>query len=300
MDLHRLDIFCHVYEEKSFSKGARCLDLSQPTVSIHVKALEESLGVQLFNRLGREIEATEAADYLYQHGRPLLEDMRVLLERMSGYLDRLEGDLEVGASTIPGEYLVPSWLRSFHEQHPGVRGRVFIRDSREIVDAVLDGRVQLGFVGARMDGETLDYDEVASDRLVLAVPADSPWAKRDEVSLEELEKAPWILREEGSGTRLRFERLVEEEGLHLGDFRVVLELGSTSAVKEAIKEGLGLSLVSDLAIRSELRGGLVQTVPLAGTQDVTRRFFVVNDQRRVLSPVARAFLQHVESVHRKE
>lgn len=294
MDLHRLDIFCHVYEERSFSKGARRLDLSQPTVSIHIKALEESLGVQLFNRLGREIEATEAAHYLYEHGKPLLEDMRVLLEKMSGYLHRLEGDLEVGASTVPGEYLLPAWLRSFHEDHPGVRGRVWIRDSREIVDAVLEGRVQLGFVGARIDGDTLEYDEVARDRLVLAAASDSPWAERDDVSPEDLREAPLILREEGSGTRLRLERALEEKGLLLDDFRVVLELSSTSAVKEAVKAGLGLSFLSDLAVHTEQRAGLVRVVPVAGLGAMERRFFVVHDQRRVISPVARAFLEHVE------
>ena len=296
MDLHRLDIFCHVYEEKSFSKGARRLDLSQPTVSIHIKALEESLGIQLFNRLGREIEATEAAHYLYEHGKPLLEDMRVLLEKMSGYLHRLEGDLEVGASTVPGEYLLPAWLRSFHEEHPGVRGRVLIRDSREIVDAVLDGRVQLGFVGARIDGDTLEYDEIARDRLVLAAPAGSPWAQRADLSVEDLQKAPLILREEGSGTRLRFERMLEEKGLLLEDFQIVLELGSTSAIKEAVKAGLGVSFLSDLAVRSEQKAGLVRIVSVEGFGAMERRFFVVHDQRRVISPVARAFLEHVEAM----
>lgn len=299
MDLHRLDIFCHVYEERSFSKGARRLGLSQPTVSIHIKGLEDSLGVQLFNRLGREIEPTEAAEFLYEHGRPLLEDMRVLLEKMSGYLHRLEGDLEVGASTIPGEYLLPAWLTSFHEEHPGVRGRVLIRDSRQIVDAVADGRVQLGFVGARLEADTLEYEEIAHDRLVLAAPGDSPWAERKEMSLNDLRDAPLILREEGSGTRLRFERLLEERDLGLEDFRVVLELGSTSAVKEAVKQGLGLSFLSNLALHSELRAGLVALVDLTDVEKVERSFFVVCDQRRVLSPVARAFLEHVEALDRK-
>lgn len=295
MDLHRLDIFCHVYEDESFSQGARRLGLSQPTVSIHIKALEESLGVQLFNRLGREIEPTEAADYLYENGRPLLEDMRILLEKMSGYLHRLEGDLAVGASTIPGEYLLPAWLRSFHEEHPGVRGRVTVRDSREIVEAVLDGRVPLGFVGARLEEDTLHYEEVARDRLKLTGAADSPWTSRDTVTLEEIRQAPLILREPGSGTRLRFERLLDQHGLRLDDFRIVLELGSTSAVKEAVKEGLGVSFISDVAIRSELRVGLLSTASLVGEDELERRFFVVHDQRRVLSPLVRAFLQHVQN-----
>lgn len=296
MDLHRLEVFCQVYEERSFSKGARRLGLSQPTVSIHVKALEETLGVQLFNRLGREIEPTRAAHFLYEHGRPLVRDMYLLLEKMGGYLGRLEGELEIGASTVPGEYLLPRVLSSFRQEHPEVRGRILIRDSERIVRAVLDGEVPVGCVGARIDHASLAYRQIATDRLVLAVPPGSRWTRLPEASLEQLQEAPLIVREPGSGTRRRLERLLESQGLTLADFQVAVELGTAAAVKEAVKSGLGVSFVSDLAVASEQQAGLLALVPLAGVPAVERTFYLVRDERRALSPLVQAFVEHLGRV----
>lgn len=295
MDLHHLEVFCRVFEERSFSAAARQLELSQPTVSIHVKTLEEELGVPLFNRLGREVEPTDAGQLLYSRARRLLELRREVLVSFQGFRDRLEGDLEIGASTIPGEYLLPPILGRFHASHPQVHLRLLIKDTGRIVEDVEAGRVQLGAVGARLERSDLEFRELARDRLVLVGAPGSPWARRGSMSLEELARAPLLLREEGSGTRMRLERWLGEQGIDFSKLRVVAELGSTAAIKEAVKGGLGVSFVSDLAVRSEAETGLLRELSLAGLEPVERRFFLVADRRRARSPLTAAFLEFLET-----
>lgn len=293
LDLHRLDVFRHVYEARSFSAAARRLELSQPTVSVHVKALEDALGVVLFNRLGREVEPTDAADLVYQRAVAMLELRQGLLEQMQGFRQRLEGDLEVGASTIPGEYLLAPTLVAFRRTHPGVTVRVHIRDTGEIIEEVAGGQVQLGFVGGRRREGELEYRVVARDRLVCVAPPESPWARRGRVHLEDLAAAPLLLREEGSGTRMGLEQALEEHGLGLGGFTIAAELGSTAAIKEAVREGLGVSFISDRAVRSEQRARLVEVVTVEDLPPVERDFYLVWDPRRAPSPLAEAMLEQL-------
>lgn len=290
MDLHRLDVFCRVFEEKSFSQAARKLDLSQPTVSIHVKNLEEELGVVLFNRLGREIEPTDAARFLYDRALGMLELQDSLLESIQGFHQRLEGVLVVGASTIPGEYLLPPVLVRLREAHPGVRARVLIKDSSEVIEDVKTGQVHLGFVGARLDHPDLRYDELTRDRLVWIASSESPWARRSSLTLEDLTEAPLLVREEGSGTRIGFERMLAEHGLALGRFRIAAELGSTAAIKEAVRAGLGVSYLSDHAVQPERRSGEITVLEVSDLPPVERSFYVVHHTKRVRSPLATAFL----------
>lgn len=295
MDLHHLEIFCHVFEDRSFSAAGRRLDLSQPTVSVHVKTLEEELGVVLFNRLGREVEATDAGHFLYPRARRLLDLRQEMLGSLEGFRNRLEGDLEIGASTIPGEYLLPSILGRFHAAHPQVRLRLRIKDTGRIVEDVEAGRVQFGVVGAQLTRSDLEFQELARDRLVLIAPPDPLWARRGSMTLEDLAAAPLLLREAGSGTRMRLERWLGDQGVDPAKLRVVAELGSTAAVKEAVKGGLGVSFVSDLAVRSEAEAGLLTVLPLAGLEPVERRFFLVADRRRARSPLTSAFLELLEA-----
>jgi len=295
MDLHRLEVFCHVCEEQSFSQAARKMELTQPTVSIHIRNLEDELGVVLFNRLGRTVEPTDAARFLYSEAQHLIGLKEEMLERIRGFQLRVEGVLVVGASTIPGEYLLPPVLVRLRKAHPQVRARVLIRDSLEIVEDVKAGQVHLGVVGARVEHPDLEYEELARDRLVWAAHRDSPWAQRSKLSLRDLTRAPLLVREEGSGTRMCFERLLEEHGLTLEEFQIAAELGSTAAIKEAVREGLGISLLSDRAVRADSETGHIQILDVDDLRPVTRSFYVVLHAKRVRSPLAVAFLETLGS-----
>lgn len=290
MDLRQLEVFRAVCEERSFSRAAERLELTQPTVSGHIKALERYFGVPLLDRLGRQTVPTRVGEFLYRQSLQMLELKRLALEGMSRLLGGLEGDLRLGASTIPGEFLLPELIGRFHASHPKIHITVEISDSQGVIEAVGAGRVDLGFAGARLEDGELEFKPFAADHLVLAVPAAGRWRKARSASFDELRAAPLVIRERGSGTRFVIEERLGELGHVLRGFNVVAELGSTAAVKEAIKAGVGWSILSDLSLRTETAAGVIRTLPIAGVEPWRRDFYVVLDPRRTTSPTAETFL----------
>ncbi|HUP43446.1 MAG TPA: selenium metabolism-associated LysR family transcriptional regulator [Thermoanaerobaculia bacterium] len=290
MNLRALEAFCATYEEASFTRAARRLGLSQPTISSHIAALEKELGAAMFDRVGREVQPTRAARLLYRHARRLLDLSREMTAELDRFLHGLHGHLLVGASTIPGEYWLPARLGRFHALYPEIEITLEIHDTREVTERVRDGRLELGVVGARIDDGGLEFRELAVDRLVLVAPPTAAWRDRAEVSLDELRDVPFVMREPGSGTRLRFERALAALGLDSGALRVVAELGSTTAVKEAVKAGLGVSVLSRLAIQADLDAGLAVALDVRGLDGLRRSFFSVVHTGRALSSLAEAFL----------
>jgi DNA-binding transcriptional LysR family regulator len=291
LDLRLLEIFCAVYEARSFSKAAEKLRVSQPTISEHIKNLEEVLDVRLFDRLPRNIAPTQAAKILYRHGEIILTQRQAALQELMAFLDRLEGLLKVSASTIPGEYLLPQLLVDFHSRFPRIDVNLSISDSTKVCHQVACGEADLGFVGARLDVLGVEYRPFASDQLVLVVPNDSRWQSIAQISMEDLLQEPFLARESGSGTRLSLERQI---GFSLDRFNVRTVLGSTNAIKEGVKAGLGVSVLSHLAVQTELASGLLKTVQIEAGKSLRRDFFVVTHTRRTLSPIAESFLEFLQ------
>ncbi len=294
LDLRLLEIFCAVYEERSFSRAAARLYLTQPTVSGHIQTLERTLGVRLFDRLGRDILPTAAGELLYEDARRLPELRRTIAERMSRFLGRLEGELRLGASTIPGEYLVPGILKGFRHMYPQVKVRVTISDTERVIEDVERGRVELGIVGARREHRDLEFRAFASDRILLVAPSDRQWAGTRVLSLSALKSMPLLIRERGSGTRAVLEQKLAELGCSLEEFDIVAELGSTSAIKQAVIQGVGLSFLSALAVEHELKCRLLRAVRLRELPLLERPFFLVRHRRRTLAPLSEAFLTFLQ------
>jgi DNA-binding transcriptional LysR family regulator len=294
MDLRQLEIFVKVAEFKSFSKAADALFLTQPTVSEHIRTLEQELGVRLLDRLGRGAEVTRAGQLLFTHATRILQLQREARQAMDQFQGKLAGELAVGASTIPGEYVLPPLLGRFRDKFPDISVTLLIADSRQVVDWVADGKVELGVVGGRLGHRSVDFRELMPDEMVLVVPATHPWQGRDHVEAAELSGQPLLLRERGSGTRAAFEAALTEAGLDLGNFRVVGEMGSTQAIKQAIKAGVGVSVLSRRAVEEECRSGLVWALTVRGLS-IPRSFFVVTHRDRSRSPLGEAFRAFVES-----
>ncbi|RMH19764.1 MAG: LysR family transcriptional regulator [Acidobacteria bacterium] len=290
MDLRLVEIFCYVYQEMSFSRAAERLGLTQPTISGHIKTLEQRIDTRLFDRLGREIAPTRAGELLYVYAEQIVELKRAAAEAMNRFLSRLEGRLVLGASTIPGEYLMPARIARFRDSYPNIEISMVIHDTRQVVAGVRKGEIDLGFVGAKLPYPTLSYEPFARDRVVLVVPAGPEWAF-DSISLAELRNRPLLVREEGSGTRMMLERALSDSGLGLGDFHIVAELGSTTAIKEAVKTQLGAAFVSSLSVESDLRGGLLRKIEVQGLEPIDRSIFTVINNRRASSPLREAFLE---------
>jgi DNA-binding transcriptional LysR family regulator len=294
MDLRRLEIFVKVAELGSFSRAAEVLFLTQPTVSEHVRQLEDTLGVQLLDRLGRGASPTRAGELLLGYARRLLALSREATQAIEQFQGRMSGELVLGGSTIPGEYVVPELIGAFRSKYPDVRVSLQIGSSHEVQSWVEQGRVEIGVVGTAPAARALQARRLMADELVVVVGADHPWAGRRTITLDELRAEPLILRERGSGSRETFERALEGAGLDLDVFRVVGEIASTQAIKQAVRAGVGVSPISRRAVGDECRAGLLACVEIAGLT-ITRSFHLVTHRDRTRSPIAQAFLTFVES-----
>ncbi|MGH7478769.1 MAG: LysR substrate-binding domain-containing protein, partial [Candidatus Methylomirabilales bacterium] len=176
MDIRALEVFCKIVELKSFSRAAEAVYLTQPTVSGHIKALEEFVGVKLLDRLGREVLPTKVGELLYGYAKQILALRNQAIQALEEYKGSLKGHLVIGGSTIPGEYVLPALLATFKARYPEISLTLKIADSREIVRGVLEGTVELGAVGAKFDDGQLIYLKLLEDELVLALPPGHAWA----------------------------------------------------------------------------------------------------------------------------
>ncbi|HEX3176018.1 MAG TPA: selenium metabolism-associated LysR family transcriptional regulator [Methylomirabilota bacterium] len=294
MDLRRLEIFAKVAELGSFSRAAEALFLTQPTISEHVRGLEDELGVQLLDRLGRGATPTRAGQLLLGYARRMLSLSREAHQALERFQGRVSGELVVGGSTIPGEYVLPAIIGRFKAKYPDVSISLLIGSTRQVSDWLEEGRVEVGVVGARPGTRVLEARELMADELVLVVPAGHPWAARKSATLAELQKAPMVVRERGSGSRQAVEHALEEAGVELSSLRVVGEMGSTQAVKQAVRAGLGIALLSKRAVEDECRAGLLACVKVKDLR-IARAFYLVIHRDRTRSPLAQAFIEFTES-----
>lgn len=295
MEVHLpyLETFSKAAELSSFTAAANALDLTQAAVSQRVHALEKSLGKPVFHRQGGRVLLTEAGQRLYDYAQRILDLYQEARREIAGQEPRLAANLLLAASSIPGEHLLPTLLAAFGRTHPHVRVRAAVSDSMGVMAQVVRGEVSLGLVGRKTDNPHLEFRYLASDRMVLVAPPGHPLSRRKKVSLQQLAGHALILREAGSGLRHCLEKSLERAGRSLADLRVVLELGSNEAIKEAVLRGIGVAVLSTFAVQKELAAGQLRGLEVSGLH-CDRDLFVVWDKRRVLPLPARLFLTFLE------
>jgi len=289
-DLRQLEIFCKVVELKSFSRAAEAVYLAQASVSERIATLEAMVGAKLLDRLGRTVVPTAAGEMLYKHALSLLELKRKVCLEMEDFLGIKRGEIRVGGSTIPGEYILPRIIGKFHREFPGISVTLIVGDTQLIESKVTEGRLELGVIGSRSSNPSIHQQELWEDELVVAVPTSHPWAKKKLVSIEDLVKEPFIVREQGSGTLKMFQDHLSGLGsTGIEGFKVVASLGSSTAVKEGIKSGLGVSVLSERAIETEVKAGILKPVKIKGLP-MKRKFYLIQDKRREASPLCRTMV----------
>jgi DNA-binding transcriptional LysR family regulator len=291
MDIHHLKIFVAVYKNKSFTRASEELHISQPTISEHIKNLESSLDCKLFDRLGRSIMPTAEADVLYPRTLELLDDMDRIQEEISAAGTGIKGKLTIGASTIPGTYILPRLAHSFSNQHPDVAFEILIEDSARITGMVLQHELLCGIVGARTTSDKLVCEPLIEDELVLV--ATKKILDQKTVTMEKLTTIPFLQRETGSGTRQTFESFLQKNNSTTDAFNIVATLGSTSAVKQAVKQSLGASVISRIAVQEELDRGILHEIPIRNMK-MKRKFYLVRQKKRTLPPHYQAFCSHLK------
>jgi len=294
LDLRKLEVFYWVAELRSFSLAAEHLSLRQPTVSAHIHELEQRLGSKIFNRVAGEVTLTALGQLLFERARSLLALKRETLAALHHFQGKVKGELLIGGSNIPGEYILPVKLGAFIKRFPEVKPILRIGDSAGIVEALLSGEVELGFVGFKGEDGRLSFQRIWKDEMVLAVPKDHPWARLKAVDPRDLREEGFISREGGSGTLRSFRSLLSRKGQEPERLlNINMELGSTEAIKEALIAGLGVSILSRTSIRREIRDGLLKEVRIRGLK-LERDFYQVFHRHRALSPVSQAFLHFLK------
>jgi len=296
MDIHQLRVFTSVFKNKSFSKASEELHLTQPTISDHIRTLENEFDCKLFDRLGRTIIPTREAEALYSHAVEIIEKVNALKEAIGQFKKEITGELIIGASTIPGTYLLPPMMVAFQKRYPSISFQILISDSRNIIERVSKQELLLGIVGAKLSNEQIYYIPFVEDELIVV---SSPYLiKKGKVSLKELINYPMVLRETGSGTRREAEKILEGKGLSLESIKISGIFGSTDAVKQAVKAGLGFSILSRFSVTDELKFEILKEIKLSDIR-MKRKFYIITHKKRTLPQAYKVFLEHImaESKH---
>ena len=282
-------------EERSFSRAAKKMYLTQPSLTKHIKNLEEETGVQLVDRKSREMSLTPEGRILCESAKRvfgLIDDTGEKIARMK---ENESGSIRIAASTIPATYILPHSLSKFRDLHKNIHCYVRTNDSDITLELILNDEAEIGFIGREIAGRKLRAESLWRDRLVLAVPASHRWSGRGKVSLDEVSAEPFVSRERGSATRKVLEEYLRKStNLTLSRFNIVCELGSSEAVKEAVLAGLGVTIISIHAVGREMESGSLFAIPMENCS-IERNFYVIYKARVGLMKHHRVFLDFIRN-----
>ncbi len=274
LDNYRVQVFRAVAEQASFRRAAEQLHLSQPSVSQHVRQLEEELGVKLLERGGSGVEITPAGEVVLGFARKasrLSQEVFAALARLEG---QPGGELKLAASTTVAQYVLPRMLGLFVKENPRIRLSLRSGNTERVTDWVAAGEAELGIIEGPATRKEVAVERFLEDRLVLIVARGHAWAGRQPVALEALAAAPLLMREQGSGTRRVIERALRKAGIRLRQLNIAMELDSTEAIVAGVEAGLGVGFVSEWAIRKELRLGTLAVAEVAQLE-IRRSFSLI-------------------------
>ncbi|MBI5187818.1 MAG: LysR family transcriptional regulator [Nitrospirae bacterium] len=291
---YKLKVFCTVAETKSFSKTSEIIHLTQPAVSLQIQALEEMYETKLFDRSSSAVTLTPAGEALYKYAKEILA-LYASAEKVIGEMTGLvKGSITIGASSTIGNYLLPGVITCFMKTHPKIKVHLLIGNTRRVIDLLNSGNIDLGLVEGDVTRQKMIVEKLISDELLLIVPSLHPWAKKKEVSISELIKELFIFREAGSGTRQMIEKFLARYGITPQDMKVSMVLGSTEAIKDAVENGLGVSIISRWAARKESKHGSLHLLSFK-EEKMMRDFSLITTRNSVSSHAIDEFLTYLKS-----
>jgi DNA-binding transcriptional LysR family regulator len=300
LNLHQLATFQVVAKHCSYVRAAEELHFSQPAVSAQIRQLEETLGVKLFDQIGRKTHLTQAGEELYRYSQRIFSVIEETWETMEALRSPHYGRLSVGADTTVGTYVIPDLLGKFHKSYPEVEITLEVVNRSALVDALLNNRVDLAVMGRVPDEIPVTIEPFKPNELVLIAAPTHRLAGHENVPFEELAREHFLLREIGSGTRAALETVFQEEGLPL---LVSMQVGNNSAIKQGVAAGLGIALISRAAIDMELETHRLVILDVEGFP-IMRQWRIVHLKDKHLSATARAFkaflLQHADRRVRRQ
>lgn len=281
VDIQKIETFVRAAEKLSLSEAAKQLHLSQPTVSHHIKTLEQELAVSLFTRSNMGLQLTEAGRLLLPWARRLLHDTNNLKEMMSSIQEDIVGELRIACSTTAGKYVLPQMAARFSQQYPGIHVRILACGPEQATLNLLDGEAHIGVVSTEVDDKGLESQKFFRDVITLIVPSNHRWAFRKKIEPSEILEEPILIREETAGTRRVVLAELAKHDISLDDLKIFMELGNAEAIVRTVAAGYGISFVSSLASACPLDRGNVVDIEVEG-MTLQRNIYMV--RKRISDP----------------
>ena len=286
MTLEQLRLFVAVAEREHMTRAAAALHRTQSAVSAAIAGLEAQSGVTLFHRIGRRIVLTEDGRAFLAEARAVVAQADAAERALADLAGMKRGSLSLMASQTIASYWLPPKLVAFHAAHPQVTIKVLAGNTAEVARAVAEGQVEIGLVEGRVTDPLLEQSLIGHDRLMIVAPRGHPWTKKPPRA-QDLQKEPWVLREKGSGTRSAFEAAIADKGVDLAGLQVSLELPSNEAVRLAVRDGAGVSALSELVAEAGIRFGALAPVEFPLPE---RPFHALRHRERYLSKSGTVFM----------
>jgi DNA-binding transcriptional LysR family regulator len=284
-----LRVFLEAADTENFSEAARRLGISQPAVSMAIKALEDRLGLDLFERRGRAVRLTDAGHALVPRARDLGNRLISLEEEMASLHGDVVGLLKIACTTTAGKYVLPPLMAGLQHIHPQVRLVCNVVPREVAVAQIAAGEGQIGLASDIDTRRTLEFRAFLEDRIVLITPPDHPWVGRDgPVRVDELPGASFIAREDGAGTSLAVREALAEHGVGTHDLNASMVFGNSEAIRMAVQEGLGVAFVSAMVAKDGYETGKVAVVPVTGL-DITKTLYLFRNPEVPATRAAAAF-----------
>lgn len=294
MDIRQLETFVYVANLKSFSKAAEKLYITQPTVTNHIQNLEKELETILINRSGKNICLTDAGNLFYKYAINIINTCEMAKFDLGSYKGRIQGHLYIYSSSVPRKYILPKILANFSKKYPEVTYTLSNKDSKDIINSILEGDTDFGIVGAHFPSNKLEYIDMVIDELVLITPNTEHFSKPNYsvISIEEILKENILLREEGSGTRHVLLNSLKSKGINPEELHVLGYIEDTETIKELVSLGLGVSFMSKRGVSLDVEIGKYKAYYVKGLE-LKRKFYFVYHNKRQLSPLNEAFKSFV-------
>ena len=297
MELRHIETFLKIAELKSFTRAADELCITQPTVSKQMVDLEHFFDVRLIDRTKRTVTLTKAGEILYQYALEMVSLKKDTIEAIDSFRGLKKGKMTLGASTIPGIYIMPRLLSDFKKQYAGIKFELVIADTKEIIEKMENGFLDLGIVGLKTETNKVDFKKLIDDTIIFIGPPDLP----DSITLKELREFPLIARERGSGTRNTVESsLLKIRELDRNRLNIVAEFSDNEAIKQAVMSGMGMAYISKLAVEGLIRDGMVKKIAVEGFPEIKRSFFIITRKGKTILPQVKVLIEIIDKWRKHE
>ncbi len=297
MELRLLETFLKIAKLKSFTRAADELCITQPTVSKQIVDLEHFFEVRLIDRTKRTVTLTKAGEILYQYALEMISLKKDTIEAIASFRGLKKGKMTLGASTIPGIYIMPRILSEFKKRYAGINFELMIADTRDIIDKMENGSLDFGIVGARSETSKLEFRKFIDDTVIFIAPPDFPGS----ITLQQLRETPLIARERGSGTRNTIEKsLAKIRDIDKGRLNIVAELSDNEAIKQAVMSGMGIAYISELAVERLVRDEVIKKVAIDGLPQIKRSFFTITRKGKTILPQVKVLMEIIDKWRKHE